>query len=489
MSKEQSKREDSEKKFEIEVPKPPKRPVDIPEPPAPPKPRKPSRLANLFKLPKSKPKPPKPEKPVKPPKEAVKPSMPEKPVESPKEPAEEPKPVPSEKPSEPSKPSAPPKSEEPLKAEKPSKPPKPHKHHRYHSKHKKPSKPPQASEPPEPSTKIPEKKQAPEPPEQPLIKRKCDYPGCREKKDLEQCPFCSEYFCNKHLTPKNPDLSDFKKKSKLFSKKKVDGHPCADYIKQLDEEKKKEKEVLDKKMFSLLKKKLKGKEREELDRLVMSAGADKESEEEVEFDEKELEKRFKKERRRQKKPRGKSLIVSSVIILVIVISFLIYLALFYSGETTVNQTKTVMVDKTLVESVPVNLSFEKYFNDRNRYDGKKVNLTGYLENRLEGTEKVGKYVDYLVDDFNNRIVLKSLEEKHKRFIVKKEITKEVFIVTGTLNRIYSGFEMTVFEIVLTEKPKIETERVVRVEENITVPVSKPLLNLSILEKIRNVFQG
>ncbi|NPA21969.1 MAG: hypothetical protein GXN92_00070, partial [Candidatus Micrarchaeota archaeon] len=66
----------------------------------------------------------------------------------------------------------------------------------------------------------------------------CSYYYCNRKgENLPKCEYCGEPFCEEHLLPKPPSISDFLKK---YPEKK--GHPCIAYVQYLREEEMKREE-------------------------------------------------------------------------------------------------------------------------------------------------------------------------------------------------------------------------------------------------------
>ena len=114
-----------------------------------------------------------------------------------------------------------------------------------------------------------------------------------------------------------------------------------------------------------------------------------------------------------------------------------------------NKTNTT---KIIYESIPIKLSFSEYINDKEKYDGRIITLAGFLRYELEGTENVGVYNEYIVDDFNNKIKLQNIPQQYRKLFVMKETSKELYNVTGTFKRKFRDAELEVSKIIIIVRP-------------------------------------
>jgi len=192
---------------------------------------------------------------------------------------------------------------------------------------------------------------------------------------------------------------------------------------------------------------------------------------------------------KKKKPKIKLFIIIVVIIVILLLAFFILVKSALPKIIIVNETKTILVNKTVVEITTKDISFEEYFNNKEKYDGRIISIIGYLQNKLEGSEKAGVYVNYLVDDFRRKITLKNLDSNQKSLFIKKGTTKEVYKVTGVFKRRYGGIELEVREINLSRKETQEVKKQITEKQNITESVQRrhPLNFSIIINKISKLF--
>lgn len=148
--------------------------------------------------------------------------------------------------------------------------------------------------------------------------------------------------------------------------------------------------------------------------------------------------------------------------LAVAISFTILIAVSAIFLLNINKTPNIEVlelkenktniTKTTYESMPAKFSFSEYINNKEKYDGKTITLTGFLRYRLDGTENVGVYNEYVVDDFNNEIKLQNIPQQYKKLFIVKETSKEIYNVTGTFRRKFRDAELEVSDIITTGRP-------------------------------------
>ncbi|MCX6778561.1 MAG: hypothetical protein NT157_06830 [Candidatus Micrarchaeota archaeon] len=75
-------------------------------------------------------------------------------------------------------------------------------------------------------------------------KSRCNYHLCRKKRELENCPYCSGYYCEEHLMAIRPRMMNFESNSldDIEARRNTEGHPCPAYAEMLIEKKKQETE-------------------------------------------------------------------------------------------------------------------------------------------------------------------------------------------------------------------------------------------------------
>lgn len=171
-------------------------------------------------------------------------------------------------------------------------------------------------------------------------------------------------------------------------------------------------------------------------------------------------------------------IVMSLIILVG--SFLIALSNYDLAEQLdigedkpkyINVTEIVLVNKTVLEDVPDEISFDEYLENVTYYDGMHANLTGFLSYRLELDEDdtdAGQYVEKIVDDFGEKIKLVDLKAQHKKYFTLKEVSKQLYEVSGTFERRYKVLQLKVDSISEGSRINKTIEKIVSVEKQVVV---------------------
>jgi hypothetical protein len=132
-----------------------------------------------------------------------------------------------------------------------------------------------------------------------------------------------------------------------------------------------------------------------------------------------------------------------------------------AGPRLVNRTKTVMV------TVPVNISNEEYIDNIVNYEDQTITVTGFLQKGIkwgQGGGGMGTYTYSVLDDFDNEINLTDLTTREKSFFVEDGATAELYNVTGKVLLKYAGFDLSVSDIVPTTRPTTQVERQIVVEE-------------------------
>jgi len=146
--------------------------------------------------------------------------------------------------------------------------------------------------------------------------------------------------------------------------------------------------------------------------------------------------------------------VLGVILLVAVFS-----ALGWYAYTIFNVPKPVAVTSVLIENlsdkavtIPLQISFAEYLDNKGKYDGVPVSLAGFLRNRIDGAGNSGVYVYVLVDDLGNEILLKQLSGPQKSVFSKLQTTTDLYNVSGVLSKQYEHLELSVVTIAPSERP-------------------------------------
>ena len=112
------------------------------------------------------------------------------------------------------------------------------------------------------------------------------------------------------------------------------------------------------------------------------------------------------------------------------------------GELEKNETRIVY------ESVLLKIIFSEYLSEIE--DNKNITITGYLRFKFEGTEEIGVYNEYIIDDDNNEIRLQNIPPEFHKFFIPKQTTKELYNVTGVFK--HNLNEIKVDNIINTSRP-------------------------------------
>lgn len=153
--------------------------------------------------------------------------------------------------------------------------------------------------------------------------------------------------------------------------------------------------------------------------------------------------------------KSKLFLAITTAVLVITLILLIWFVLNRNDQyIKIEEVKNISsnITKIIYESVPINFSFSEYINNKEKYDGKIITLTGFMRYRLEGTENAGVYNEYIVDDFNNEIKLQNIPQQYRKLFIVKGTSKELYNVTGTFKRKFKNVELEVSTIIVTERP-------------------------------------
>jgi len=152
-----------------------------------------------------------------------------------------------------------------------------------------------------------------------------------------------------------------------------------------------------------------------------------------------------------------------------IVVLLTILLFFMAVSKTVKQVPTaVNVSKNIIENVEedVNISFNAYLADIYYYNGKEINLTGFLKRSVKGNSSSGIIFESIVDDYENNIDLLNAYSLIEPIIPDKGMTKEVYQVNGRFKRNYLTLQIQVDSITLSHKDIItkQVSKVVQVSE-------------------------
>jgi len=106
-------------------------------------------------------------------------------------------------------------------------------------------------------------------------------------------------------------------------------------------------------------------------------------------------------------------------------------------NTTVNQPIKVPEQKT---------SFENYLTNKDKYNGQEVTLSGRLGYEIQWSGAAGIHLQFIVDDYQNKVYLEKLTYSQRTLFVFNSTTTKKFNVTGTFKRTYTGASIDVENI-------------------------------------------
>ena len=152
------------------------------------------------------------------------------------------------------------------------------------------------------------------------------------------------------------------------------------------------------------------------------------------------------------KDKKKILLVSSMIVIILIIVGIIYLDYYntnYSLEEDITLTEIpIEKEQPVFEEIPIEISFSEYLNNIDGSDNKLVTLKGFLSREIEGSGSSGVYVEYIIDDFNNKIQLLNLNKEQITLFPKTGKTDEIYDVKGKFKKKYQGLDLEVNSMIV-----------------------------------------
>lgn len=278
----------------------------------------------------------------------------------------------------------------------------------------------------------------------------CFHHLCRKRTKVYKCRYCGRYFCKFHLMAKPAGTPRFKtpspyNKSNIENERfmeewhKPGGHGCVPFydvwIKNSEEETKKYLKVLDE---------LKKIPNEPIRIHLPKPNVHEEPDETYEADEGSKPSPNSHDEIQEYIPKLKAFtlrknfwIVTGILILLLIL-FLVYATI----STTVEVDEKTITKTRIVsgESTP---SYSKYLNDISSSDKKQVTLIGFIKRGIEGGGTSGKHVFFVVDDYNNEIMLIGYSTELKTILPDFGKTEQKFSVKGIFKKSYDGLELEV----------------------------------------------
>ena len=332
-----------------------------------------------------------------------------------------------------------------------------------------------------------------------IDKTHCNY--CGKKAKLNQCPHCEKYFCETCFNPKLPgrytkdrDVTNIFIEHTEFEDEK-NNHPCPDYYDYL----KKKKEEDDRRYREALARTLGSKhnrEKYKSEEIEETIHIEEEPEKKVphyhreyvgkrkyeeEYEEKPKKvigdqphnkvpryhkdyvgKRNYEERdgikKNEKKELSKPLLLILAFFIIIIIGIFYYHQQIKDKPVVLNEIKIEKEEQSILEEIPINISFAAYMDDIDTYTNKDVTLTGFLSREIEKSGTGGIYVEYIIDDFDNKITLLNLNKEQMSLFPKIGKTGVLYNVKVKFKKKYRNLDLEVSGIVNSERPIVLIEK-------------------------------
>ena len=162
--------------------------------------------------------------------------------------------------------------------------------------------------------------------------------------------------------------------------------------------------------------------------------------------------------------------VIAAVIVIVGITF-IFLAMKHATKTVQEQvsgTIPVIKIETVEDYVELDISYEDIINNIARYDGKWIEVTGFLFSKFVGEGTDGYYEEYVTDYFGNRFKLEDLTPQQKAMFEKGKRSEGHYNVTGIVQRSYRTPIIHVKNIYVSFRPVLVEQHTIQHEENVTM---------------------
>ncbi len=129
--------------------------------------------------------------------------------------------------------------------------------------------------------------------------------------------------------------------------------------------------------------------------------------------------------------------------------------------------KTILINRTINESKPINISFDRDLERRGYMEG-DISLIGFLRYDLQRIPGAGisRHVYSIVDDYNMSIVLSDLNDQQEQLFTREETTTALFNVSGTMRTVNNQLQLRVESISHAERPAETVSRIVTEEKKV-----------------------
>ena len=160
---------------------------------------------------------------------------------------------------------------------------------------------------------------------------------------------------------------------------------------------------------------------------------------------------------------NKSMMLALAILFIVFLIVLVSIIAFNQPKASDTVTTTTLAQQEQItepalnekqtEIIELDVSFDEYLDNLANYDNKKVAVTGFLKNTIVESELIGiKYVNSVIDDFGNEILLSKLTSAQNAMFQKGLISEILFNVTGYLRSKQDGVYLEVISIKSTARP-------------------------------------
>ncbi|MFP4524048.1 MAG: AN1-type zinc finger domain-containing protein [Candidatus Woesearchaeota archaeon] len=318
------------------------------------------------------------------------------------------------------------------------------------------------------------------------------------------CKRCGGRFCTKHRLPENHHCPNLVKgnifKSKLGSKPKRQEKPAGIKIyasskrnqKKTNHHKQQKKHKQANEAQSEKKTPEKKEEKKETSKKQPQQAQPKKENKQKEpsKSKKTQEKKEQTSEKEPQKPKNYRKIVKFTIIILIIL-FLGYG--FYNLATTpyietINVTSNMEETQDIPKKNYENISLEEYASNVEEYRGESVSLKGMLTRIRIGDDTLRIIKNALIDDYNNTILITSLDEEERDLVPDEGATEKIYKVSGAFKRGYDG-NIAIKVESITESQREFQETIIKEKINRTESTTQErVTNKTLLQNIITGFK-
>jgi hypothetical protein len=134
-----------------------------------------------------------------------------------------------------------------------------------------------------------------------------------------------------------------------------------------------------------------------------------------------------------------------IIVLITLIMFIQHKNQSPQNVPIIEQPVVIENTTTIIqEPISINISFYTLLSDISSYVNQNLSEIGLLRKYLESSSGSGAYVNYLVDDYGNKIKLTRLSKEQQALFNNQD--DRIFSVSGVIRKEYAGFYFEVYSI-------------------------------------------